>query len=103
LERAAGGGGPADLDALFAPEAAAALRAAFSGLRVTVGHVAAEGDHVAACGSWSGTRAATGEPTAGTTIHAFRVAGGRIVEAWADVLAWGDRPGAAPPTGRAAG
>jgi predicted ester cyclase len=68
---------------------AASARAAFSGLRGTIGDTVVEGDRLAARMTWHGTHAgpflgmpATGRAVEFAAFHLVRFAGGRAAEWW---------------------
>ncbi len=79
--------------------------AAFPDLHFQIEDLIAEGDKVVARFRATATEKDSGKKATITGISIFRIAGGKIVEHWAnqDDLGWYQQLGMAPPSGQVAG
>ncbi len=117
FEEAVNGNNPAAIDELYAPDfidrsafpdqapgpdgikqAIGGFHALLPDVHVVVDAIVAEGDLVATREDWRGTAPATGRPVRGTTLHFWRIAGGKIVEEWSAGWEWLEHVGTGSTT-----
>jgi predicted SnoaL-like aldol condensation-catalyzing enzyme len=117
FEEAVNGNNPAVIDELYAPDfvdhaaspdqapgpegikqVIADFHALLPDVHVMVDAIVAEGDLVATREVWRGTDPATGRQVTGTTLHFWRIAGGKVAEEWSAGWEWLEQVGAGPAT-----